>query len=56
VTLQSYLALIACIMILSLIGKLPTKRTYDKISFYFLGCALLEELEAHIKKLKVKED
>lgn len=32
------------------------KRIYDKLSSYFLGCALLEKLEAHIKKLKVKAD
>lgn len=53
-TIQMYLAIIACIMILSLTGKMPTKRTYEMISFYFLGWASLEELEAHIKKLQPK--
>lgn len=56
VTIQMYLAIIACIMILSLTGKLPTKRTYEMISFYFMDWASLEELEAHIAKLPVKQD
>lgn len=56
VTIQMYLAIIACIMILSLTGKLPTKRTYEMISFYFMGWASLKELEAHISKLPAKRD
>lgn len=51
-TIQMYMAIIACIMILSLTGKRPTKRTYEMISFYLLGWASLSELEAHIKKLQ----
>jgi Transposase DDE domain len=52
VTIQFYLAIIACIMILAITGKMPTKRTYEMICFYLLGWADLEELEAHIKKLQ----
>lgn len=55
VTIQMYLAIIACILILSLTGKMPTKRTYEMICFYLLGLAELEELEAHIKKLQPKQ-
>jgi hypothetical protein len=55
VTIQIYLAIIACIMILSLTGKMPTKRTYEMICFYLLGWADLDELEAHIKKLKSQD-
>ncbi len=54
VTIQIYLAIIACIMILALTGKMPTKRTYEMICFYLLGLAELEELEAHIKQLQSK--
>jgi len=54
VTIQIYMAIIACIMILAMTGKLPTKRTYEMICFYLLGLAELEELEAHIKKLPPK--
>jgi len=53
-TTQMYLAIIACIMILAMTGKLPTKRTYEMICFYLMGWADLEELETHIKKLKAK--
>ena len=52
VTIQIYMAIIACIMILSVTGKAPTKRTYEMICFYLLGWATLEELEQHIEKLK----
>lgn len=51
-TIQMYMAIIVCILILSLTGRMPTKRTYEMISFYLAGWASLEELEAHIKKLK----
>jgi hypothetical protein len=51
VTIQIYLAIIACIMIMSIKGKSPTKRTYEMISFYLAGWATRDELEEHIKKL-----
>jgi hypothetical protein len=54
VTIQIYLAIIACIMIMSITGKSPTKRTYEMICFYLMGWASLEELESHIEKLKTK--
>lgn len=53
-TIQMYLAIIACIMILSLTGKMPSKRTYEMICFYLMGWADQEELEAHIEKLQSK--
>ena len=55
-TIQIYMAIIACIMILTMTGKQPTKRTYEMVSFYFLGWASLEELEAHLAKLQPKVD
>ena len=54
VTIQIYLAIIACIIIMSITGKSPTKRTYEMISFYLIGWATLDELEEHIKKLSDK--
>lgn len=54
VTLQFYMAIIAAIMILSITGKSPTKRTYEMICFYLLGWATLDELTAHIEKLTSK--
>ena len=55
VTIQFYLAIIVCIMILAITGKTPTKRTYEMICFYLMGIADQDELEAHIKKLQSKE-
>jgi len=49
-----YLAIIACLLILIYTGGQPNKRTYEMICFYLLGWATLEELEAHIEKLKPK--
>lgn len=54
VEIQLYMALIACIMILCLTGKLPTKRTYEMICFYLQGWASLAELEAHLEKLATR--
>ena len=54
VEIQMYLAIIACLLILIYTGCQPTKRTYEMICFYIMGWASLEELEAHIKKLKPK--
>lgn len=55
VEIQMYLAIIACLLILIYTGRQPTKRTYEMICFYLVGWATLEELEAHIKKLKAKD-
>lgn len=54
VEIQMYLAIIACLLILIYTGGQPNKRTYEMICFYMLGWASLKELEAHIKKLKLK--
>jgi len=51
-TIQMYLAIIACILILSLTGKMPTRRTFEMICLYLQGWADLDELEAHIAKLQ----
>lgn len=55
VEIQMYLAIIACLLILIYTGGQPNKRTYEMICFYLLGWATLEELEAHIEKLKAKD-
>jgi len=54
VEIQMYLAIIACLLILIYTGGQPNKRTYEMICFYMMDWASLEELEAHIKKLKAK--
>ena len=54
VEIQTYIAIIACLLVLILIhtGRAPTKRTYEMICLYMSGWASLEELERHIEKLK----
>lgn len=52
VEIQAYLGIIACLLILIYTGNLPTKRTFEMISFYLVGWASLEELERHIAKLQ----
>ena len=52
IEIQTYCAIIACMLISLLTGKKPTLRTYEMICWYFIGVAELEELLAHIEKLK----
>ena len=47
-----YLAIIVCMLIALWTGRKPTLRTLEMIRFYFTGWADLDELEAHIAKLK----
>ena len=53
VEIQTYMAIIACLLILIHTGRAPTKRTFEMICLYMSGWASLEELERHIEKLKV---
>lgn len=52
VEIHAYMAIIACLLILIHTGRTPTKRTFEMICFYLSGWAELDELEAHIAKLK----
>ena len=53
VEIQTYMAIIACLLILIHTGRAPTTRTFEMICLYMSGWASLEELERHIEKLKV---
>jgi hypothetical protein len=55
IEIQTYCAIIACLLISLWTGKKPTMRTYEMICWYFMGMADVEELLAHIAKLK-KQD
>jgi len=50
--IQTYSAIIACMLIALWTGCKPTKRTFEMICFYFCGLASEEELMAHIDKLR----
>ncbi len=54
IEIQTYLGIIACLLIALWTGKKPTLRTYEMICFYFTGLADEEELLAHIKKLQAQ--
>jgi hypothetical protein len=51
IEIQTYCAIIACLLISLWMGRKPTLRTYEMICFYFQGWADEEELLAHIEKL-----
>jgi hypothetical protein len=52
IEIQTYCAIIACLLIALWTGRQPTLRTYEMICFYFLGLASEDELMMHIEKLK----
>jgi len=52
ITIQTYCAIIACMLISLWTGRKPTLRTYEMICWYFIGVADLDELLAHLAKLK----
>jgi len=52
IEIQTYCAIIACMLITLWTGKKPTLRTHEMICWYFIGIASLDELLAHIEKLK----
>ncbi len=52
IEIQTYCAIIACMLIALWTGKKPTLRTYEMICFYFTGLADEGELMSHIEKLK----
>lgn len=55
IEIQTYCAIIACLLISLWTGRKPTLRTYEMICFYFTGLASEDELLAHLAKLKPHE-
>lgn len=51
IEIQTYCAIIACMLISLWTGRKPSLRTYEMICYYFSGLASEEELLAHITKL-----
>jgi hypothetical protein len=52
IEIQTYVAIIACLLIALWTGRKPTKRTYEMLCFYFTGLASEAELLGHIEKLQ----
>ncbi len=55
IEIQTYCAIIACLLIGLYTGRKPTIRTYEMICFYFCGMASEEELLAHLAKLAAQD-
>jgi hypothetical protein len=56
IEIQTYCAIIACMLISLWTGRKPTLRTYEMICFYLAGLASEEELLAHLAKLDRQEE
>jgi hypothetical protein len=56
IEIQTYCAIIACLVIALYTGRKPTIRTYEMICFYFCGMASEEELLAHLAKLSARDE
>jgi len=52
IELQTYAAIIACMLIALWTGRKPTLRTYEMLCWYLTGMADEEELRAHIARLQ----
>ena len=51
IEIQTYCAIIACMLITLWTGRRPTLRTYEMICYYFIGLAEEDELLTHLAKL-----
>jgi hypothetical protein len=52
IEIQTYCAIIACMLISLWTGRKPTRRTYEMICYYFIGWAEEDELLAHLAQLQ----
>ena len=55
IKIQTYCAIIACLLINLWTGRQPTKRTHEMLCFYLMGWADEDELLAHLAKLKTRD-
>lgn len=55
IEIQTYMAIIACMLISLWTGRKPTLRTYEMICHYFTGLADEDELLAHLAKLQQQD-
>ncbi len=56
IEIQTYCAIIACMLISLWTGRKPTLRTYEMICFYFLGWASEDELTRHLEELERQDE
>ena len=51
IEIQTYCAIIACLLISLWTGRKPTRRTHEMLCYYLMGWATDDELTAHLAKL-----
>ena len=56
IEIQTYCAVIACMLFSLWTGRKPTLRTYEMVCYYFCGLAGEEEVFAHLAKLKRNDE
>ena len=56
IEIQTYCAIIACLVLALWTGRKPTKRTHEMLCFHMMGWATTDEVEAHLAKLKLADD
>ena len=56
IEIQTYCAIIACMLISLWTGRKPTLRTHEMICYYLMGWATEQELAAHVAKLKQHDE
>lgn len=55
IKIQTYCAIIACLLINLWTGRQPTKRTHEMLCYYLMGWADEDELLAHLAKLQARD-
>src|SRR5262249_61328238 len=55
IEIQTYCAIIACMLLSLWTAKKPTLRTCEMVCWYLMGVAELDEMLAHIEKLKNRD-
>lgn len=55
IEIQTYCAIIACMLISLYTGRKPTLRTYEMICYFLMGWASETELVAHLEKLQERD-
>jgi hypothetical protein len=56
ITIQTYCAIIACLLISLWTGRKPTKRTQEMLCFHMMGWATADDVAAHVAKLKLHDE
>ena len=56
ITIQTYCAIIACLLISLWTGRKPTKRTQEMLCYLMMGWATPDDVEAHVAKLKFHDE